>query len=195
MPVAFPRMAVERATHEGKLQDSPLETLLPRVDAVRGENRVGQQAVTFGPRVEAVEVETEEMDFGETDGIVFAAGDAATWSGMFSYDPTQGNLLIDIQNSGTQEAASNWSALGADPPRGVTSRLWQAPGGGPNGITNSDCCLVTRFTFEAASGVPEPATVWLVGLGVAGICVARRRDAREWSPSAVCWPQAVPELR
>jgi hypothetical protein len=90
----------------------------------------------------------------------------------FLYDPAQGNLLLDIRFTGVPlgHAGPFFAALSPASVIGGTAMpfsRWH-----DFGIGFDDQGLVTGFRTY----VPEPATFMLVGLGLAGLWLARRRS-------------------
>jgi hypothetical protein len=95
---------------------------------------------------------------------------------QFTYDPTQGNLLLEIVVT-NQDNVPNGSGNGydeADLTGLVTSRAYC--------VANQGCVadavgLVTTFAFQAA--VPEPGSLMMLGTGVIGLGgLLRRRLSR-----------------
>ena len=87
----------------------------------------------------------------------------------FRYDPTQGNLLLDVRNfSGGETTGFDAEATPGD----TVSRVYADDVTASVGTTDT-IGLVTRFTFGAAPVVPEPPTGALVGVG-AGMMFAYR---------------------
>jgi hypothetical protein len=92
--------------------------------------------------------------------------------GPFSYNPANGNLLLDIQI--TNPVAPDVEATfedGADNGPSTISR-YDDFGNGTTGFG-----LVTEFDFSNSTSAPEPGTLVLLGVGLAGIFVGRLRHA------------------
>jgi hypothetical protein len=96
--------------------------------------------------------------------------------GPFLFDPTQGNLLLDLFVSSPNTISSDYAA-GCSPD---TNRVYNLGGSGAptTGVIDVDCAgagygLQTQFTFASAvMAVPEPLTLSLFGAGLAGIAGA-----------------------
>jgi len=125
---------------------------------------------------------------GANDTVVFgpAAGPKAfdivvNLSTPFLYDPTKGNLLLDVRNFSGGTA----TFLDAQITQGdsISRVLSDWPGSTVSSSTGTadTIGLVTQFTFGAASVVPEPPTGTLIGVGAGmmfgyrSLLVRRRR--------------------
>jgi hypothetical protein len=105
----------------------------------------------------------------------FLSGDIISFNGSFTYDPSLGDLLIDIVRS--NETGGNHGQMATN--SGSLSRALQWP--------LSECysgCLESvsgygiSTQFVGATVVPVPAAVWLFGSGLLGLIgVARRKEA------------------
>jgi hypothetical protein len=100
-----------------------------------------------------------------------SAGSAITFNGAFNYDPTKGDLLIDIVALGNTGGPT--LAYASDS-KGAFSRVYQW-GNTPVGYLGNNYGNVTSFEISAAA-VPEPASFMLIGLGLAGLVTARRKN-------------------
>lgn len=102
-----------------------------------------------------------------------AMPDVLTFTGMpFHYNPAMGNLLLDV--AVIDQTASNryMSFFQADQFMNTTSRLWVSDGN----VASGGSGLVTTFdTSEATAEVPEPGSMLLLGLGLAGLAAAGRK--------------------
>ena len=92
----------------------------------------------------------------------------------FTYDPSKGNLLMDVSVSGTTNAGGtiyfdtngyNGGGFNGDT---ILGRVYN------DGVVNYGYGLVTGFN-ETGISVPEPLTLSLFGAGLAGAAAMRRR--------------------
>lgn len=93
----------------------------------------------------------------------------------FTYNPANGNLLLDVDNLSGANAAINLDFFDAVNTAGdPVSRVWGTEGQ-PNATTGTvdTIGLITRFDTVAA--VPEPGTILFAGLGMAGLLAWRKR--------------------
>lgn len=88
----------------------------------------------------------------------------------FTYDPSQGNLLLDIRGPSTDVLFP--AAFDAVTASTVTGKIDASPASSVIGAAvGPGEGLVTRFTFKE---VPEPNSLTLIGLGGAALLFARR---------------------
>lgn len=90
----------------------------------------------------------------------------------FRYDPRMGNLLVDIRKLGGIFFGDDGVHMDSDLDMVGSSSVNDHPDS--RFWNNRSLGLVTRFTGEVAP-VPEPATVLLIGAGLAGTLARHRR--------------------
>jgi hypothetical protein len=96
----------------------------------------------------------------------------------FLYDPSAGNLLMDVRNIDGATAFIGSEFFAADNTGSVTSRVFGAEGN-PNATagTADNLGLITQFTFQSQqpAGTPEPGSLALLAAGGAVFSVVRRQ--------------------
>lgn len=113
------------------------------------------------------------------------------FSAPFRYDPSMGNLLLDIRNYGNVSPLATYVYFYMDVHQGpYMSRAFSWGSGGVNAAqanTTDNVGLVTLFQYQVAneyppldprpdtSQVPEPLSCTLVALGLGGIALRARR--------------------
>ncbi len=97
---------------------------------------------------------------------------------QFSYDPSRGNLLVDVVISSATGEGPNFFMAGFDPNVGRVFNLdgngSPVPDGGYGLFTQFDVTLIP----VPPSPVPEPSTLALLGLAVTGVAVYRWRSRK-----------------
>lgn len=103
-------------------------------------------------------------------GFALTNGELVIGGVPFHYDPTQGNLLLDLRFSGASAGHTGpfFAALSGGGADSMPFSRWHDFGTGFD-----DQGLVTGFR----SNVAEPGTLALLGLGLVGLVVVRRRFA------------------
>lgn len=136
---------------------------------------------------------TYASNIGADNTVVFSGNLSQSWafgdtlqitlSTPFTYNPLDGNLLLDVVASGTSAPGgsiyfdTNGYDNGGFDGNNYLGRVY-CNGCYPTGVVNNGYGLVTGFD-AGTSGVPEPATEALFGLGIAVFgLVARRRLSR-----------------
>lgn len=96
----------------------------------------------------------------------------------FLFDPTQGNLLLDVFVNTSNSTRSRFAAGCSTQINRVFNFFGNSAsygiGGSPGQCTPNSYGLQTQITFTPAA-VPEPLTLSLFGAGAAGLAALRRR--------------------
>jgi hypothetical protein len=119
-------------------------------------------------------VNTQTFHSGLLGGGVRVVG-----SSPYLFDPALGNLLLDVQVlSQTPPGPPAFTLFAAsNDETDAMSRVHQ-PGQGTGPADADSFGLITTFEYRAATTVPEPSTLVLLGTALVGVALVRTRHAR-----------------
>ncbi|MEH2246133.1 PEP-CTERM sorting domain-containing protein [Nostoc sp.] len=117
--------------------------------------------------VDNIGANNQSFFVGFLDGPI-SNGKFSITGNSFLYDPSQGNLLLDISKDGGNNFSVFLDSQNGSAPSGSISRAFSFDNS-PSGSTNDNYGLVTEFS-DSAQSVPEPASlIGILGLGAFGI--------------------------
>lgn len=131
-------------------------------------NSVGNLSSTFANNIGA-----DAAVFYSGIPAVSTTGDWFTFSGStFNYNPTAGDLLLDIRTTGSNSIAASYDGSG---PNG--QRAYSFSDSAQGELDGAGYHMAAQFTVGAVNAVPEPMTwaMLVVGFGMAGSAVRSRR--------------------
>lgn len=114
------------------------------------------------------------------DRILFASltkqsfnSGVVNFSGSFNYNPTKGDLIVDILNSNSSAFLFTQQFTATN----TVSRVYDF-NSKTSGSVDSNYGISTAFTVGNVSSVPEPTSIALLGLGLLGFAASRRKSAK-----------------
>ena len=96
-------------------------------------------------------------------------GQAVMWDGNFSYDFSEGDLLVSVRNTGSTAGPSGMYASSDGSKQRAYSR--SSDENQPMNVSSNNYGLVTQFNTGVS--VPEPSTLAIFALGMIGLASRR----------------------
>lgn len=108
--------------------------------------------------------------------------DVLTFTGApFPYDPSQGNLLMDVVFTSSTYNNAALAYFMYTTPDGLTSRAWTSSGGGFAQNAGAFTTFGDPPSTAPSTGTPEPSTMGLLGIGIGGVLLGARTNFGRWA--------------